>query len=143
MLQDQAAKPTRDDRSRHQAPKQRFLLLLASRSRILSRYGVGRGVWQSQPGTAYSESTRRKASSLLAPTLHRNRRPHLSRRARKTGCALPAMLSCWDTASSFFYLPVSGTVWSRPNEIEISHGRVSWQTRSSRIEMGPLASSIR
>src|SRR5205807_4134931 len=28
-----------------------------------------------------------------------------------------------------------------PNEKEISHGRVSWQTRWSCIEMGPLASS--
>src|SRR6266436_570729 len=109
MLQDQAAKPTRGDRSRRQAPKLGFVLLLASRCRILSRYGVGRGVWQPQPGTAYSESTRRKASSLLAPTLHRNRRPHLSRRARKTGCALPAVLSFRDTASWLFYLPVSET----------------------------------
>jgi hypothetical protein len=30
----------------------------------------------------------------------------------------------------------------RSNEMEISHGRVSWQTRWSCIAMGPLASSI-
>ena len=29
----------------------------------------------------------------------------------------------------------------RPNEKEISHGRVSWQTRKTYFRMGPLASS--
>src|SRR2546423_777424 len=29
-----------------------------------------------------------------------------------------------------------------PNETEISHGRVSWQTRWTHFAMGPLASSI-
>jgi hypothetical protein len=34
------------------------------------------------------------------------------------------------------------SVWPGPNETEISHGMVSWQTRKDLPAMGPLASSF-
>jgi hypothetical protein len=51
--------------------------------------------------------------------------------------AVPAMCKKATAANA-----VKEKRFMRPNETEISHGRVSWQTRWTHFEMGPLASSV-
>jgi hypothetical protein len=76
----------------------------------------------------------------LRDVAHRNHLKKLGSGRLSAQGTVTSLSDCRGHSPLFRRLLFASPKWT--NEKEISHGRVSWQTRWSRIRMGPLASSI-